>query len=163
LTVDLNQSHIKAHKKQYYIIFTIDSQYVDDNMKLDDTFVKEHVDRWTKSWNDHNIKKVLSLYSESILFSSPKVKSVYPDRTSTTITNKKDLEEYFCSGLKKFPMLHFMPIDYFLKNHKVIFEYSATPDNKTHWSVIEKFEFGNDRLIEKSSVYYGAEDLVRDL
>jgi SnoaL-like domain len=136
---------------------------VDNNMELDDTFVKEHIHRWTKAWNDHNIKKVLSLYSENILFSSPKVKSVYPNRTSATITNKKDLEEYFCSGLKKFPMLHFIPIDYFLKNHKIIFEYSATPDNKIQWSVIEKFEFNNDGLIEKSSVYYGKEDLINDL
>ena len=132
-------------------------------MELDDKFVKEHIRRWTKAWNDHNIKKVLSLYSENILFSSPKVKSVYPNRTSTTITNKKDLEEYFCSGLKKFPMLHFIPIDFSLKNHKVLFEYSATPDNKIQWSVIEKFEFDNDGLIEKSSVYYGMEDLMNDL
>ncbi|HEY6884142.1 MAG TPA: nuclear transport factor 2 family protein [Nitrososphaeraceae archaeon] len=131
-------------------------------MELDDTFVREHIHRWTNAWNDHNIKKVLSLYSENILFSSPKVKSVYPNRTLATITNKKDLEEYFCLGLTKFPMLHFMPIDYFLKNHKVIFEYSATPDNKIQWSVIEKFEFDNDRLIEKSNVYYGWEDLIRD-
>ena len=131
-------------------------------MELDDTFVKAHIHRWTKAWNDHNIKEVLSLYSENILFSSPKVKSVYPNRTSATITNKKDLEEYFCSGLKKYPMLHFMPIDYFMKNHKLIFEYSATPDNKIQWSVIEKFEFDNDGLIEKSSVYYGKEDLIRD-
>jgi hypothetical protein len=122
-------------------------------MEMDDTFVKEHIRRWTKAWNDHNIKEVLSLYSENILFSSPKVKSVHPNRTSATITNKKDLEEYFCAGLKKFPMLHFTPVDYFLKNQKVIFEYNATPD---------KFEFNNDGLIEKSSVYYGKEDLIRD-
>jgi hypothetical protein len=129
-------------------------------MEIDDGFVKEHVHEWTKAWNDHNIKEVLSLYSENILFSSPKVKSVYPNRTTATITNKKDLEDYFCTGLKKFPALHFTPIDYFLKNHKVIFEYSATPDNKIQWSVIEKFEFNTDRLIEKSSVYYGKEELI---
>jgi hypothetical protein len=129
-------------------------------MEIDDTFVKEHIHRWTKAWNNHNIKEVLSLYSENILFSSPKVKSVYPNLTSATITNKKDLEEYFYLGLKKFPTLHFRPKDYFLKNHKVIFEYSAIPNNKIQWSVIEKFEFNNDRLIEKSSVYYGKEDLI---
>jgi SnoaL-like domain len=130
-------------------------------MEMDDTFVKEHIRRWTKAWNDHNIKEVLSLYSENILFSSPKVKSVYSNRTSATITNKKDLEEYFCSGLKKFPMLHFTTVDYFLKNQKLIFEYNATPDNKIQWSVIEKFEFNNAGLIEKSSVYYGNEELIR--
>ncbi len=129
---------------------------------MDDTFAKEHIRRWTKAWNDHNIKEVLSLYSENILFSSPKLKLVYPNLTSATITNKKDLEEYFCAGLKKFPMLYFTPIDYFLKNHKIVFEYSATPDNKIQWSVIEKFEFNNDGFIEKSSVYYGKEDLIRN-
>jgi hypothetical protein len=123
-------------------------------MEIDDTFAKEHIRRWTKAWNNHNIKEVLSLYSENILFSSPKVKSVYPNRTSATITNKKDLEEYFCLGLKKFPILHFTPKDYFLKNHKVIFELYI------QWSVIEKFEFNNDELIEKSTVYYGKEDLT---
>ena len=96
---------------------------------MDDTFVKEHIRRWSKAWTDHNIK---------------------------------DLEEYFCSGLTKFPMLHFTPVDYSLKNQRVIYEYNATPDNKIQWSVIEKFEFNNDGLIEKSSVYYGKEDLIRD-
>jgi SnoaL-like domain len=131
-------------------------------MEIDDSFVKQHTIRWTKAWNDHNIKEVLSLYSENILFSSPKIKSVYPNRTSATISNKKDLEEYFCIGLEKFPMLHFTPLDYFLKNQKVLFEYSASPDNRTQWSVIEMFEFNNDGLIQKSSAYYGKEDLIRN-
>jgi hypothetical protein len=59
-------------------------------------------------------------------------------------------------------MLQFTLVDYFLKNQKVIFEYNATLDNKIQWSVIEKFEFNNERLIEKSSVYYGKEDLTRE-
>ena len=67
-------------------------------MEIDDRFAEEHIQRWTTAWNDHNINEVLSLYSEDILFSSPKVKSVYPNQTSATITNRKDLEEYFCSG-----------------------------------------------------------------
>jgi hypothetical protein len=129
-------------------------------MHIDDTFAKGHIYRWTKAWNDHNIKQVLSLYSDNISFSSPKVKSIYPNRTSSIITNKKDLEEYFCTGLKKFPMLYFTPIDHFLKNQKVIFEYSATPNGRIQWSVIEKFEFDNDGLIERSSVYYGKEDPI---
>ena len=135
----------------------------DDHMKMDDTFAKEHINKWTKAWNDHNIKQVLSLYSDNISFSSPKIKSVYPNRTSSIITNKKDLEEYFCAGLKKFPMLYFTPIDYFLKNQKVILEYDATPDNEIQWSVIEKFKFDNNALIERSSVYYGKEDSIRNI
>jgi hypothetical protein len=129
-------------------------------MEIDNRFAKEHIYKWIRAWNDHNLKEVISLYSENITFSSPKIKSVYPNRDSTTITNKKDLEEYFSSGLKKFPMLQFMPIDYFLKNHKVVLEYNATPDKKIQWPVIEKFTFDDDALIEKSTVYYGAEDWI---
>ncbi|MBV9175902.1 MAG: nuclear transport factor 2 family protein [Nitrososphaeraceae archaeon] len=128
-------------------------------MKIDDIFVKEHIDRWTKAWNDHNIKEILSLYSDNILFRSPKIKSVYPDRNSATITNKKELEEYFSLGLKKYSNLKFISVDYFLKKNKVIFEYIGTPDNKIQWSVMEAFEFNSDNgLIEKSSVYYGVEE-----
>ena len=36
----------------------------------------------------------------------------------------------------------------------------SVADNKIKWSVIEKFEFNNDELIEKSNVYYGKEDLT---
>ena len=118
-------------------------------MEIDDRFAKEHIHKWIRAWNDHNLRKVISLYSENISFSSPKIKAAYPNRDSSTITNKKDLEEYFSSGLKKFPMFHFMPIDYFLKN-----------DKRIQWSVIENFTFDNDALIEKSTIYYGAEDWI---
>jgi len=126
-------------------------------MEIDNSFAKEHIGRRTKAWNDHSLKDILSHYSEKILFHSPKVKLVYPNRMSAMITNKKDLEEYFSLGLKDFPNLHFVPVEYFLKDHIGIFEYKGTPDNKIYWSVMEKFEFNNDGLIEKSSVYYGTE------
>jgi hypothetical protein len=108
-------------------------------MEIDNSFAKEHINRWTKARNDHNLKDILSHYSEKILFHSPKVKLVYPNRTSITITNKKDLEEYFSLGLKKFPNLQFVPVEYFWKDHIVTFEYKGTPDNKIYWSVMEKF------------------------
>lgn len=126
-------------------------------MEIDNSFAKEYVNSWAKAWNDHNLKDILSHYSDKILLQSPKVKLVYPNQTSTTITNKKGLEEYFSLGLKKFPKLQFVPVEYFLKDNTLIFEYKATPDNKVYWSVMEKFEFNKDGLIEKSSVYYGIE------
>jgi hypothetical protein len=61
------------------------------------------------------LKAILSLYSEDIKFRSPKIKIVYPDRTTAVITNKKDLQEYFSLGLKKFSSLHFTPIDLVIK------------------------------------------------
>jgi len=105
-----------------------------------------------------HLKEILSFYSENILFRSPKVNLVYPDRTSVIITNKTELEEYFSLGLKKYPNLYFVPVDYFFKNHKVIYEYHGMPDNKVQCSVIEKFEFNREGLISNSEVYYGVEE-----
>lgn len=85
-------------------------------MEIDELFAKEHTDKWTKACNDHNLKEILSLYYENILFRSPKVKLIYPGQSSATITNKTELEEYFSFGLKKYPNIHFVPVEYFLKN-----------------------------------------------
>ena len=129
-------------------------------MPITEFFAKDHVDKWIKAWNTHNLKAILSLYSEDIEFHSPKIKIVYPDRTTAAvITNKKDLQEYFSLGLKKFSSLHFTPIDFVIKENIIILEYYAIPDNKIKWSVIEKFEF-KDELIVKSSVFYGIEEMV---
>src|SRR5215210_1617466 len=92
-------------------------------MALAESFVKEHIDKWISAWNTHNLKTILSLYSEDIEFRSPKIKSVYPARTTNIITNKKDLEEYFSLGLKKFSNLHFTPIDFAVKENHIILEY----------------------------------------
>jgi ketosteroid isomerase-like protein len=55
-------------------------------MPITEFFAKDHVDKWIKAWNTHNLKAILSLYSEDIEFHSPKIKIVYPDRTNAVIT-----------------------------------------------------------------------------
>jgi SnoaL-like domain len=125
---------------------------------LTESFVKEHIDKWISAWNTHDLKAILSLYPEDIEFRSPKIKSIYSDRATNIITNKRDLEEYFSLGLKKFSNLHFTPIDFTVKENHIILEYHGTPDNKIKWFVMEKFEF-KEGLIVKSSVFYGVEEI----
>ena len=129
-------------------------------MKINHLFAQGHIRKWTNAWNDHDLKKILYFYSEDILFSSPKVNLIFHDRPSATITDKRELGEYFSHGLKKFPNIHFTPVDFFLKGQKVILEYLGTPDNKMQWSVIEKFEFNTVGVITKSNVYYGVESQI---
>jgi hypothetical protein len=101
--------------------------------------------------------KVLSLDSDDILFSRPKVKLVFPGRQFAIITNKRELEVYFSTGLKKSPNLGFTPVDYFVQDQKVILQYFGIPDSKIR---MEKFEFNAVRLIAKSDVYYGVETQI---
>jgi hypothetical protein len=124
---------------------------------ISESFAKDHIDKWITAWNHHDIAAVLSLYSEDIEIYSPKIRAVFPDRTDAKITNKQDLENYFSLALKKFPDLHFTPIDFIIKGNQIILEYHGIPDGKTRWSVIEKHEL-KDGLIAKSDVYYGVEE-----
>jgi hypothetical protein len=120
-------------------------------MALAESFVKEHIDKWISAWNTDDLKAILSLYSEDIEFRSPKIKLVYSDRTTNIITNKKDLEEYFSLGLKKFSNLHFTPIDFAVKENHIILEYYGIPDNKIKWFVTEKFEFKEGLIVNQLS------------
>ena len=129
-------------------------------MSISEAFANQHMKKWIDGWNDHDIKTVLSMYSENIEFSSPKIKIVFADHNTSKINNRKDLEEYWSKALKNnFPSLKFMAKDVLVHNNKIILEYYATLDGKHKTSVIEKFEI-NDGLITKSDVFYGAEEII---
>jgi ketosteroid isomerase-like protein len=129
-------------------------------MDYSESFAKTHVEKWINAWNNHDLKTVLSLYSDNIEFSSPKIKVVFPERKSSIVTNKSELEEYWTKALKNFPRLHFIPKQTVIQGNVCIFEYYATLDGENKTSVIEKFEFQDDGLVKKSSVFYGAEELI---
>ena len=130
-------------------------------MDYSESFVKEHIDKWVNAWNNYDLKAVLSMYSDDIEFSSPKIKVVYPERKLSRVTNKRELEEYWTEASKKYPNLHFTPVQIISQGNVCIFEYYATLDDKNkRTSLIEKFKFQNDGLINKSSGFYGADEVI---
>jgi hypothetical protein len=130
----------------------------DRHMDYSESFVKEHIEKWVNAWNNHDLKAVLSMYSDDIEFSSPKVKVVFPERKQSKVNNKKKRAWGILDlGLKNYPNLHFTPKQIISQGNICVFEYYAildAPNKKT--SVIEKFEFRDDGLINKSSGFYGA-------
>lgn len=129
-------------------------------MDYAESFAKTHVEKWINAWNNHDLKTVLSLYSDNIEISSPKIKVVFPERKSSKVTKKSELEEYWTKALKNFPRLHFIPKQTVIQGNVCVFEYYATLDGENKTSVIEKFEFQDDGLVKKSSVFYGAEEPI---
>ena len=122
---------------------------------LSDSFVKEHVKGWITAWNNKDLDKVLLLFTDDIIFYSPKIKTIFPELNSQKIDNKKDLERYWLAALKQFDNLYFLTIDYYIKNNICVLEYLATFDRQTKFLSIEKSEFNNDDLIYKASAFYG--------
>jgi ketosteroid isomerase-like protein len=127
-------------------------------MNNSESSVKEHAEKWVNAWNNHDINIVLSMYSDDIEFSSPKIKAVFPERKPSKITNKSELEQYWTKALKGYPNLHFIPKQTIMQGNLCILEYYAILDGKNKISVIEKFEFQDDGLVKRSSVFYGAEE-----
>ena len=125
-----------------------------------ESFVKEHIEKWVNAWNNHDLKTVLSMYSDDIEFSSPKIKVVFPGRKLSKVTNKSELEEYWTKALKNYPNLHFIPKQTIIQGNLCIFEYYAILDGKNKTSVIEKFEFQDGGLVRKSTGFYGAEEPI---
>ena len=127
-------------------------------MELSHDLISNHIKQWINAWNSKDIDTILSLYSDNIEFSSPKIKKLLSDYKSNTINNKNDLKIYFSIGLKKFPNLKFEPVDFVTKGNIIILEYIAYLNDLIKWSVLEKFELDVNGKVMKSSVYYGIEE-----
>lgn len=123
-------------------------------------FAKDHVEKWVKAWNDHNLNAILSSYAEELEFSSPKIWMILGENKNNTIRSKEELNTYFSAGLETFPNLKFKIIGFTVGDNKVILEYSANLDGKSLVNVVEKFEFQNE-LVKKSGVYYGIEQTLK--
>jgi hypothetical protein len=128
-------------------------------MDLSDTFAKGHMEKWVNAWNNHYLKTVLLMYSDSVEFSSPKIKVVFPERKSSKITDKSDLERYWTKALGSFPNLQFTPKEIMFQKKVCVLEYYASLDGESKTSVIEKFEF-QEALVIRSSVFYGSDEPV---
>ncbi len=125
------------------------------NKKISDSFAKEHIQCWINVWNNKDLETVLSMFTEDIEFSSPKIKVITPEFNSEKVNNKQDLKHYWSTALQKLTSLHFTQKEYYIKENNCILEYIATFDGKTKFLSIEKSEFNNDDKIYKASAFYG--------
>jgi len=123
--------------------------------EISDSFAKEHIERWINAWNNKDLETVLSMFTEDIEFSSPKIKLITPQFNSEKVDNKQNLKHYWSTALQKLISLHFTPKDYFIKGNICVLEYIATFDGKSKFLSIEKSEFNDDNKIYKASAFYG--------
>jgi hypothetical protein len=60
-------------------------EMIEMGMNYSESFVKEHIGKWVNAWNNHDLKAVLSMYSDDIEFSSPKVKESLTSQSKYTL------------------------------------------------------------------------------
>ncbi len=69
-----------------------------------ETFAHDWPESWTASWNSHDLEKILSHYSEDLIFISPFVSKLLNEATAT-LKGKTALRPYFAKALEKYPDL----------------------------------------------------------
>lgn len=66
----------------------------------------EFAHSWLDAWNNHDIERVLSHFSEDVHVTSPMIK-IATGSNESTIHGKEALKNYWTVALKRFPELHF--------------------------------------------------------
>lgn len=104
---------------------------------------------WLKSWNSHDLDRIMRHYSEQIEFVSPFVVKLLNERTGT-IRGKAALRGYFSKGLEKYPDLTFHLRKVFLGMRSVTVYYESIND----LMAAETMEIDDRGLIARVLAHY---------
>ena len=114
------------------------------NKKFADTFSLA----WLEAWNNHDLDKVLSHYSEGFEMSSPIIKQITNEK-SGILKGKKNIRAYWEKALKMNPELRFEIITSFFGANSVVIHY------KGHRGLsAETFFFNDDRIVTSAHAHY---------
>jgi steroid delta-isomerase len=109
-------------------------------------------DRWFEAWNARDLPAVLSLFSEDVVFTSPKAASL---TGSPTVRGKSALAAYWIQALARLQQIHFTPRQILHRENTLVIHYFATLNGQTQHA-LELFTFNPQGLIATGQVFYGA-------
>jgi len=110
-------------------------------------------DRWISEWNRKGVEAVLSQFSESVVFTSPRAKAVVG---SSRIEGKSSLREYWTKAIDRIQTIHFT-LDYVISDgDRIGIVYIAEIDAR--WMrCVEFMVFGADGLVREGEAMHGIE------
>lgn len=108
---------------------------------------------WLKSFNEHNLEALLSLYNEQAEHYSPKLKIRQPP-THGLIKGKSALRAWWLDAFERLPSLQYIPQTLTANNDRVLMEYVRKVQGEEDTKVAEVLEIKNG-LIIYSRVYHG--------
>jgi ketosteroid isomerase-like protein len=109
--------------------------------------------KWFEAFNEHNLKKLLSLYDENAQHYSPKLKVRMPE-TQGLIKGKQALREWWQDAFDRLPTLNYEVKKLTADDEQVFMEYVRHVEGEEDLSVGEVLQI-KDGLIVFSRVYHG--------
>ena len=110
-------------------------------------------DRWISEWNRKDVEAVLSHFSESVVFTSPRAKAIVG---SSRVEGKSSLREYWRKAIDRIQTIH-LTLDYVISDgDRVSIVYIAEIDGR-RMRCVEFMFFGDDGLVRLGEAMHGIE------
>lgn len=111
-------------------------------------FAEKFAKHWVESWNRHDLKEILSHYSNDFEMSSPYIAQIVGD-PSGKLKGKEAVGAYWAAALQKMPTLHFEPVQTLVGAESVTIYYRGV-----RGMAAEVFFFNADGLVVKACAHY---------
>ncbi len=108
---------------------------------------------WISAFNEHDLKKLLDLYSDNAIHFSPKLKIRHPE-TEGWVMGKPALENWWSEAFERIPTLHYQLENLIINDDQILMEYLRTAAGDPDMMVAEILEIENNQIV-KSRVYHG--------
>jgi hypothetical protein len=89
---------------------------------MDHAWAQEFCESWVAAWNAHDLERVLSHFSDDIVFTSPVAAQVL-DESDGEIRGKVALRRYWSEGLPLIPDLHFEVLGVYVGVNTLVINY----------------------------------------
>lgn len=119
------------------------------HLPLDRNAAENFARDWLSAWNDRDIERILSHYSEEIIFHSPRIAKVM-GKDILSVFGKKVLRDYWTKALALAPQLFFELDDILVGSDAMTILYT----NHREERVAETFVFGPAGKVVRSVAAY---------
>jgi ketosteroid isomerase-like protein len=110
-------------------------------------------DRWISEWNRKDVDAVLSHFSESVIFTSPRAKATVG---TSKVEGKSRLREYWTKAIDRIQTIHFT-LDYVIcDGDRIGIVYIAEIDGR-RMRCVEFMIVGDDGLVREGEAMHGVE------
>ncbi len=110
----------------------------------------EFAKEWIDAWNNHDLNRILSHYSDDFEMASPRIVQVMNEPTGK-LKGKNDVCKYWEKSLIQSPNLRFELIEVLIGADSIVIYYHNVTRNK---KAAEVFIIGPDSQVFKSMAHY---------
>jgi ketosteroid isomerase-like protein len=118
---------------------------------IDKAFAEHFASEWINAWNNHDLDRILSHYTDDFEMNSPKIIHI-ANEPSGTLNGKAAVAKYWAKALELIPDLKFELLEILIGTSSITLYYQGTQGRP----VAEVFHFGDDLKVIRAYAHYGS-------